>query len=157
MAKSGIIGMNMEKKIKKRVGFDLDGVLADHEENKEKTGGNKKIYYGELSLTAGVIKGAKETVEELAKDCELFVISRRVPENREFARKWLEEHFDFPPENVFFVDKDEEKAEIIKKMGIGFFIDDRTEVLNAIKEPTKKFLFEEEKGFDEFLKMVKNG
>jgi len=155
----------MNKKVKKRIGFDLDGVLADHKENRKaimqklgcfKNDGRIRDYiYGMASLDAGVMKGAKETIQKLTQDFDLFIISRRGPANRKYGKEWLKKHFNFPEENIFFVDKNKDKAEVIKKLNIGFYIDDRPSVLKNIDGNTKKFLFREETSFGELLENLK--
>lgn len=165
MAKSkyDIMRVMKSKNVKKRIGFDLDGVLADHAKNRKKTTKSlglkenseevKEIIYGELSLTAGVIKGAKKAVRTLDKDFELFVISRRRQKHGRYAMAWLKENFNFSPKNIFFVDKKKDKADVVKKLGVGFFIDDDASVLGLIPDNVKKFLFTG--SFDEFLELVK--
>lgn len=148
-----IIGVVKKKNVKKRIGFDLDGVLADHAENIKKTAERmglkkgslkvKKEIYGELSLTAGVIRGAQKAVKNLIKNSEIFIVSRRRSESRKVAGEWLKKYFDFAPENIFFVDEDKDKADIIKKLGLDFYIDDKMSVLLNIKGRTRKFLFDE--------------
>lgn len=157
----------------------MDGVLADHTRNREKTAetlglkeGSERVkeqIYGELSLTAGIIKGAKKAVKNLSKDFDLFVVSRRGQGSR-YGREWLDKYFDFSPKNIFFVDADEGKAGVIKKLNLDFFLDDKMSVLLHIKGKTKKFLFDEAgvykkeryggikvvHSFDEFLEEVEN-
>lgn len=142
-----------EENVKKRIGFDLDGVLADHAKNRRKISKNpgikegcrevKELIYGEISLTADIIKGAQKAVKILEKDFELFVISRRQQKHSKYAGIWLKKNFNFASKNIFFVEKDEDKARVIKKLGLDFFIDDKMSVLIHIRGGTKKFLFDE--------------
>lgn len=152
-------------KVKGKIGFDLDGVLVDHGKNKKRIAKDlglsandtqvKDLIYGKISLNADVMRGAKRAIAELSKNFDLFIISRRQPRSRPYGRKWLKKYFCFPPKNIFFVDKDEDKFGVLKKLGIDFFIDDKKSVLKMIKQPVKKFLFEEKRGFDELLKNSK--
>jgi len=132
----------MVKGEKQKIGFDLDGVLADHKKIKKKTA-DKNYIYGKASLGAGVMAGARGALKTLGKDHEVFVISRRRPDNRRYARKWLKDNLDFPKNKIFFADRDEDKAKIVKKLGINAFIDDKMSVLKHIKGRTGKFLFDE--------------
>lgn len=169
-----------KENVKKRIGLDLDGVLADHAKNAEKTARKlglkknseevKEIIYRKLSLTAGVVKGAKRGVKSIGKDFDLFVVSRRGRGSR-YGRMWLKKHFDFPEKSVFFVDADKGKAAIIKKLGLDFFIDDKMSVLLNVRGKTKKFLldtagsYKKERyggikvvhSFDDFLKELQSG
>lgn len=153
------------KKIK--IGFDLDGVLLDHKNNRLKAAemlGYKdfsertpveefksrmlasdyekmqEYFYDEA--TPDIMSGVEELWKELG-DCELYIISRRRKlGSRAEALKRLGKNINFVPENVFFVEKDEDKNRVIKKFGIDIFIDDRLSILETI-DSAERFLFDE--------------
>lgn len=144
------------------IGFDLDGVIIDHTENKIKKAGEfgfhlapfqtphdvlkpflpRKVYhevqtyiYNEASLSAPPVEKALDIIETLAKTNSLFIISRRI--TAEIALAWLQKHniLSFIPErNVFFVPYNIPYSKDIaaKKVGIGLFVDDETKILREL-------------------------
>lgn len=131
------------KKVKKRIGFDLDGVLVDHENNKIKIAQDlgysleiqktfqeclrnilgesdykklRDILYGEVSLFADVMDDANFLLNEIKRaGYPFFLVSRRTT-GRQYATEWLIRNLNFPRSNIFFVDEDRQKNAEIKKI-----------------------------------------
>lgn len=183
--------MNSQK-VKKRIGFDLDNTLLDNKKLRTIFLGSigrsdidentpiddlrkmikledyrdmQNLIYGELTLSAEAISGTKEVLAELEKHFDLYIISRR--KTKDYARQWLEMHFNFLSENIHFVKEDKYKAGVAVELGLSFFVDDKIKVLENFPDSINKFLFDEfgyynEKdlggikivnSFDEFLKL----
>lgn len=121
------------------IGLDLDDTIINHTPHRETLASengivDKKILYGELSLSAPPYKDARETIDELAKTHSLSIISRRKADSRPLAKAWIAQNLpDFPLENVFFVDSDEEKARVCGQQQINLFMDDSPLVLTHLK------------------------
>lgn len=153
-----------------RIGCDLDGVLVDHRNNqsfllkrwgfevpkqdltkdKIKSLLNNEQYkkfteelYGQMSLGAEEVAGAKQALSELsAHGHEIRIISRRNA-GLSFALQWLREHrfFKFLPLGmVHFVKSNSEKEILCKQFNIKLQIDDTPEVLETLKTPAHKIL-----------------
>lgn len=170
------------------VGFDLDGVIIDHTENKikkakelgydikpEETSSQKlkslispgdyraiqKFIYGKGTFSASPMQGALEILNDLRKNYSLVIISRRMPESRDIALDWLREH-DFLKlfkNHIYFVDSDNEKDDVAKKLKIAAYVDDKLKVLRLLESVPNKILFDPLNCFfieDESIKKIKN-
>lgn len=156
-----------------RIGFDLDGVIVDHTENKikmakelgfdltppqtphdilkplvSKDAYNKiqKYIYAEASLSALPIEHALTTIEELSRTHSLFIISRRM--SAELAWEWLRKKnvTDFIPEkNIFFVEYNIRYAKnaVAKKVGIDLFVDDEAKILRELPAVDTRIHFDQ--------------
>ncbi|MFC1756970.1 hypothetical protein ACFLZC_02360 [Patescibacteria group bacterium] len=145
--------MNNEK-VKKRIGFDLDNTLLDNKKLRVEFFNKSNFYdipedmpienvkkilkrndylsmqnyiYGEMTLKAEPTSGTREVLDELEKNFDLYVISRR--KTKDYAKQWLELHFNFLPENIFFVEDDHLKAGVAVELGLSSFVDDKIKVL----------------------------
>jgi hypothetical protein len=107
----------------------------------------QKLLYDnkEWSLGAPLVPGAIEALREIKENkVPFFLISRRkVPAK---AIELLEIHNLWPTffnqQNTFFVIEPEEKEVRTKEIGISHYVDDETDILDIIKTPSKKFLFD---------------
>jgi len=153
------------------ISCDLDGVIVDHKRNQQRLLAKrgfmmpraaitkelirsllnrethrefKRELYGAMSLRAGEIRGAKRALEALReKGHQLCIISRRA-QDAPFALRWLDDrgfHEIIPATNVYFVDADEKKEAVCRKLGVELHIDDSPEVLEKLKTPVHKVLF----------------
>ncbi|GGA35735.1 5' nucleotidase, NT5C type [Psychrobacillus lasiicapitis] len=87
--------------------------------------------------------GAVELLQQLTKEGhEIFYITARPPEHRERTKKWLEEQgFPVKNENFYCGMKDQEKVNIIKKLQLDYYFDDKPDVLNTLANcETKVFV-----------------
>jgi len=160
-----------KENVKKRMGFDLDFTLIDHKKNRVdflnslgyndisndiKFSSIKKIVskddykktqdyiYGEETLLAKPFKNAVETLEFLKDYFDFFLISRRIPKNRPFGVSWVKNNISFFPEkNIYFVDKDNEKAGVAEKLNLNVFIDDKLNLFSNFPENIYKFCFDD--------------
>jgi len=170
------------------IGFDLDGVIIDHTKNKikklrelgyniraEETSLEKlkslislddyrivqKFIYNEVTPIASPMRGAIKTISNLNKDYSLAIISRRRPETRNIALDWLKEHgfLKFFKDNIYFVDSDDKKDTVARKLRIDAYIDDKLKVLKLLKNVPNKILFDPFDCFtvnEEDIKKIKN-
>ena len=111
--------------MKLKIGLDLDGVIIVHAKTKiqlAKQNGYflkpadttseimkklmpldvyraiQKDIYGKEGLSSKSIKDAKRTIKKIAKTYfDLYIISRRLSDGREFALQWLKNNNFFPP------------------------------------------------------------
>ena len=162
-----------------KVGFDLDGVIADHTLAKiklaadfgfriqqkdtpseilktilpsdvlEKLQGN---LYDSLYQESSLMSGAREAFEKIsAKNLPFFLISRR--KQPLAAVKFLIREKLWPrffnKTNTFFVVEKEEKDTKAKKLKITHYFDDETGVLEKLKSVSNKFLFDNHNVFPE--------
>jgi len=154
-----------------KIGFDLDGVIIDHTQNKILVAAEygfkiqpwqiasqylkhiipPEIYhqlqdkiYGPLTLSAPIITGALTVLSEMKNMAGLFLISRRQsPLFRTTARKWLKTNLPgiFSAEKIFFVATDADKNAICKKLDIEAFFDDRLSVLGQLTSVAGRYWF----------------
>lgn len=154
------------------IGFDFDGVIIDHTLAKIKKAKElgyfidssetsserfkdiipwrhrvliQSYIYGKATLEASPVAGAIATIKELSGRYNLVIISRRMIYSRIFAMKWLKKHNVLkyiPRQSIFFSLTDRAKNTIAKKVGASVFIDDKTEVLDAMSDVPHKILFD---------------
>lgn len=154
------------------IGFDFDGVIVDHTSAKIKKAKElgyfinppetaserfkdiiprrhrlliQNYIYGKATLEAPPVADAIETIKELSGHYKLAIISRRMIYSRIFALKWLKKYnvLEYiPRQSVFFSLTDKAKNIIAKKIGISVFVDDKTEVLDAMFDVPHKILFD---------------
>lgn len=129
-----------------KIGFDLDDTIINHSPHRDEMTRNgpldKTALYGEISAHAPAHADALAVIEELSKLHDLYIISRRSPETREYARHWIETRLPFIPlDRVHFVITDHEKDLVCKRLGISLFMDDSRVVIGALTE-AKGFLFD---------------
>ncbi len=155
-----------------RIGIDLDGVIIDHREHKQRlasgygfalepwqTNSNvmgqyvpDDIYqaiqeplYMQMTLEAPAVAGALEQLAALA--AETYIISARRPHTVRYAQDWLARHrvYDLvPAERIYFCGGDDEKRGYCERLGIHVFLDDKVKVLDALPGKTKRVLFDED-------------
>ncbi len=93
------------------------------------------------------VKDAKEILEELKKDNELYIITARSDEIREDTEDWLEENFPNTFTKIYFTnhflgnDTTTTKGKVCNNLGIDVFIDDALpNVLDCVDPKRKVFL-----------------
>ncbi|MGF6951692.1 putative HAD superfamily protein [Neobacillus sp. B4I6] len=99
----------------------------------------EEIYY----TSCPAFPDAVETLQELEKKGhEIFYITARPKEHGERTKEWLKENgFPVHEERFFYGMQDHEKVEIIKKLKLDYYFDDKPEVLNTLlNESIKIFL-----------------
>jgi uncharacterized HAD superfamily protein len=160
------------KKRKLKVGFDFDGVVVDHTKNKiliakkhgfdisiTQAAGHRlkkmvpdNIYvkiqesiYGPLTLSAVPMLEVKESMAELSKIAELFLVSRRSSDHRRFAVDWLNKNLPgiFSPGQIFFVDQDQHKNDLCETLNIAIFIDDKISTLQHMQSLPHRYWFDQ--------------
>lgn len=155
-----------------KIGFDLDGVIADHTVAKIKLAADlgwkiqpkdtpseilknslpdnvlkklqKSLYY-KIHSESFLMKGARETLSEIkSKNLPLFLISRRNSPTVaiEFLKKEKLWPDYFDENNSFFVVEKEDKDIKAKELGVSHYFDDETGVLEKLKSVENKFLFD---------------
>ena len=163
----------MSKKIRKlKIGFDFDGTIVDHTKNKiliaKKHGFNisvaqaaghrlRKIVpddiyikiqesiYGPLTLSAAAMPEVKESMAELNKIAEFFLVSRRASDHRRFAVDWLNKNLPgvFSQGQIFFVDQDQHKNDLCETLNIAIFIDDKISTLQHMQGLPHRYWFDQ--------------
>lgn len=99
----------------------------------------EEIYY----TSCPAFPDAVETLQELVKKGhEIYYITARPKEHGERTKKWLIENgFPVHDGRFFYGMQDHEKVEIIKKLELDYYFDDKPEVLNTLlNESIKIFL-----------------
>ncbi|MBT2730958.1 HAD hydrolase-like protein [Bacillus sp. ISL-75] len=99
----------------------------------------EEIYY----TSCPAFPDAVETLQELEKKGhEIYYITARPKEHGERTKEWLKENgFPVHEERFFYGMQDHEKVEIIKKLKLDYYFDDKPEVLNTLlNESIKIFL-----------------
>jgi len=103
----------------------------------------QKYLYGKATLKAKEMTGAAKIFKKLAKKFELFIISRRQPGHRRYARLWIRKHLGFPQNRIFFVNGDDEKRKMAMRMKVDLYIDDKLSVLKIFPKNLERVLFDE--------------
>jgi len=99
----------------------------------------EEIYY----TSCPAFPEAVETLQQLEKNGhEIYYITARPKEHGERTKIWLKENgFPVQDERFFYGMQDHEKVEIIKKLKLDYYFDDKPEVLNTLlNESIKIFL-----------------
>lgn len=146
------------KKNWKRIGFDLDDTIIDHGPNRAKLLAGlphpdlwspeeleqfQNTLYGEISLQAEAMEHAHNVIAAIQKTgTQPYIVSRRGGSRRAFALEWLEKNLSLiERDNIHFVDTDQEKRDVVEKLGIEMFLDDKTRVLEHLPDNIKKVLY----------------
>lgn len=106
----------------------------------------QQYIYGKATLKAPPVKDAIKIINKLAKNYKLIIISRREPNFQNLAIRWLEQHRllkNIPRQSIFFSENDAGKNIIAEKIGVFLFLDDKTEVLDAMENVPHKILFDQ--------------
>jgi uncharacterized protein len=99
----------------------------------------EEIYY----TSCPAFPSAVETLQELEKKGhEIYYITARPKKHGERTKEWLKENgFPVNDDRFFYGMQDHEKVEIIKKLKLDYYFDDKPEVLNTLlNESIKIFL-----------------
>lgn len=160
------------EKHKLKIGFDFDGTIVDHTKNKiliakkhgfeisvAQAAGHRlrkivpaDIYikiqeaiYGPLSVSAVAMPGVKESMAELSKIAEFFLISRRSSDHRQFAVDWLNKNLPgvFSQGQIFFVDQGQQKNDLCEALNIAIFIDDKISTLQYMQGLSHRYWFDQ--------------
>lgn len=78
-----------------------------------------------------------KTIAELAKEHEIFIVSKASRKLQAFTRQWLAtvkfyQKTSFNPSNLIFCEKRYEKAIICKDKSMEWFVDDNSEVISSL-------------------------
>jgi len=90
------------------------------------------------------IKGAKEVLEKLKKNNEIYIITARGDDIKKATEKWVENHFPNTFSKIYFTDEFlQENAEVTKgtvcnSIGIDVFIEDNLEYALECAGPNRK-------------------
>jgi hypothetical protein len=159
---------------KRKIAFDLDGTIIDHTKTAQQILKKKwsiklpltncvsdmvrtkipnhihkslqTIIYGKRSLKNPIMKDAKNTLKLLKNNnWSIYIVSRRYPENRIFALKWLNKNLPkiFPKENIFFASSIKEKNKILKKININYLVDDELKIIKLLSKNIKGIHFDQ--------------
>lgn len=115
-----------------RIGIDIEGVI------REKIAKPRTI---DGYLAATPLKNSVKSINVLVKlygSANIFIISRCPKYAEDVILKWLDNQkffndIKFGRSNVFFCREQADKAPIAKQLQLTYFIDDRIDVLNAMK------------------------
>ncbi|MBV7508127.1 hypothetical protein KW850_23185 [Bacillus sp. sid0103] len=90
----------------------------------------EEIYYTSCPAFPSAVK----TLQELdKKGHEIYYITARPKEHGERTKEWMRENgFPVNDERFFYGMQDHEKVEIIKKLHLDYYFDDKPEVLNTL-------------------------
>lgn len=105
----------------------------------------KRLYAPATANSAARMDGALEAFSALGeKGWRFSIVSRRNVNIRDGARAWIARMFPdiFPPERIFFVERDEEKNEVCEQEGIVAYVDDQIKVLEFLAAVPQKILFD---------------
>ncbi len=111
-----------------KIGIDFGGVIVQASEGE---GFNPDL------AEAIAVPDSIESITELAKEHEIFIVSKASRRVQSFTRQWLAtvnfyQTTSFIPSNLVFCEKRSEKASICKKLGIDWYIDDNHEVISSL-------------------------
>lgn len=142
------------------LGVDVGGVIIDKASNDD----SDTSLFGPNFLNATAVPGAFESLAQLAKTFDVYLISKCGPTTEEKTRQWLA-HNDFfkitgiPESHVRFCRKRPDKASICAELRVTHFVDDKLEILSYLPTNVRKYLFrpspEEVAKFGKFLKKVR--
>lgn len=116
-----------------KIGVDVGGVLHSKLESKQK---NDKDYLSE-DVNVSALETIRWIVNVFGRN-NIFIISKCPAEKEVLILTWLRENQliskdTFFEDHVLFCRERSDKAKIAKDLGIDCFIDDRSEVLEAMK------------------------
>ena len=111
-----------------KIGIDFGGVIVRASEGED--------FNPELGENIAV-PDCLESIAELAREHEIYIISKASRRVQSFTRQWLSKvNFyrvtSFAPSNLIFCEKRTEKAVICQSLGIDWFIDDNQEVIDSL-------------------------
>lgn len=110
----------------------------------------KKIHdfhFSPYGLNTPSIEGAREVLEKLKKNNELFVITARNDETRKISGEWVEKNFPGIFSGIYFTNQFANKAittkhKVCDNLNIDIFIDDNFKYASDCVKPNRKvFLF----------------
>lgn len=129
------------KKMNKKIGLDvfreINRVeihepfgLTDEEGSEMWRNTVEEIYY----TSCPAFPGAVELLLELEKQGhEIYYITARPKEHGERTKQWLKENgFPVQDDQFYYGMKDSEKVEIIRRLKLDYYFDDKPEVLNTL-------------------------
>ena len=102
----------------------------------------EEIYY----TSCPAFPSAVETLQQLEKSGhEIYYITARPKEHGERTKVWLKENgFPVHDEKFYYGMQDHEKVEIIKKLHLDYYFDDKPEILNTLlNESIEVFLLDQ--------------
>ncbi|MFL6517128.1 MAG: 5' nucleotidase, NT5C type, partial [Bacillus sp. (in: firmicutes)] len=96
----------------------------------------EEVYYN----SCPIFPGAVELLQELEKQGhEIFYITARNQEHGERTKEWLlKQGFPVHDDRFFCGMKDSEKVNIIKKLNLDYYFDDKPEILDTLSEEAVK-------------------
>ncbi|HOB63479.1 MAG TPA: hypothetical protein PKI41_15375 [Candidatus Competibacteraceae bacterium] len=111
-----------------KIGIDFGGVIVQASKGED--------FNPELAEVIAVPESIK-TIAELAKEHEIFIVSKASRRVQAFTRQWLAtvnfyQKTSFNPSNLLFCEKRSEKAIICKENAIEWFVDDSSEVISSL-------------------------
>jgi hypothetical protein len=106
------------------------------------------IFHGSPGDEKNIVhEGAIETIAKIVKEAQnAYIVSKATPEQAARAMKFCVDNDFFnktkiESKNVRFCLTREEKAPIVKELGISFFVDDRPEVMHYLPVHIMKVMF----------------
>ena len=128
------------KKDENRLGIDIGRVIIARDANPSKVDTSFMGSDMEGVLRTPPVHGAFEAISRLVRAFEsrVWLVSKANPSTEEKTRAWLThqgffERTGVPTENLRFCRRRSEKADHCRELGITHFIDDRIEVLQALR------------------------
>jgi uncharacterized HAD superfamily protein len=107
------------------------------------------FYQSPYFKSMGLVKGAKEGIEELRKNHDLFIITSRQDDISEVTRNWVEENFPGVFSGVYFVNnysrsgQRRTKVEVCDQLKIEVLLEDQTKyALECVSDNRKVILFD---------------
>ena len=106
-----------------------------------------EFYDSEQFDNIGIIEGAKESILELSKNNELFIITSRPLKLKKQTEQFFQTNFNEIPFKIFysggFLTMGQTKGEICKNLGISILIEDNKDyALDCAKRGVKVFLLD---------------
>ncbi|WP_078410381.1 5' nucleotidase, NT5C type [Priestia abyssalis] len=110
----------------------------------------EEIYY----TSCPPFPNAIETLQELdKKGHEIYYITSRPKEHGERTKEWLKSQgFPVQDERFFYGMQDYEKVQIIKKLKLDYYFDDKPEVLNTLLNEEKTKVVVRDQSYNRHLK-----
>jgi uncharacterized protein len=112
----------------------------------------EEIYYTDCPP----FPNAVETLQELdSKGHEIYYITARPKEHGERTKKWMKEQgFPVRDDRFFYGMQDHEKVQIIKKLKLDYYFDDKAEVLDTLTHDSLK-IFVRDQSYNRHLQYLR--
>lgn len=138
---------------RRRLGVDVGGVIATYTRNKHEAkhwgDGKDEAEDTQLHTDTLIVENCFECLSQLVEHFgpeNTFIVSKAGPSMAARTTKWLHDvgfftRTNLRPDHVYYVKERHLKADVVEKLGITHFIDDRWSVLCHLTMCKKRYLF----------------